>query len=56
MYININQLISCVQRPAVDSRIKTLDAGIPLLQTESEFKAAEHSSSAEYCYVRLSTC
>jgi hypothetical protein len=33
--------------PAVDSRIKTPDAGIPLLQSESEVRAAEHSSSAD---------
>ena len=33
--------------PAVDSRIKTSDAGIPLLQSESEVRAAEHSSSAD---------
>ena len=33
--------------PAVDSRIKTPDAGISLLQSESEVRAAEHSSSAD---------
>ena len=29
--------------PAVDSRIKTPDARIPLLQTECEVRIAEHS-------------
>ena len=33
--------------PAVDSRIKTSDAGIPVIQSESEVRAAEHSSSAD---------
>jgi len=33
--------------PTVDSRIKTPDAGIPLLQSNSEVRAAEHFSSAE---------
>ena len=28
--------------PAADSRIKTADAGIPPLHTESEVRAAEH--------------
>ena len=33
--------------PAVDLRIKTPDTGIPVLQSESEVRAAEHSSSAD---------
>lgn len=44
---NITQLMSCVIGPAIDSRIKPPDAGIPVLQTELEGRAAEHSSSAE---------
>lgn len=31
----------------INSRIKTLDAEIPLLQTESEVRTAKHSSSAQ---------
>lgn len=33
--------------PALDSRVKTPDPGIPLLQSESEVRAAEYSSSAD---------
>ena len=33
--------------PAVDSRIKTLDVGIPVLQTESEVRVVKHNSSVE---------
>jgi hypothetical protein len=33
--------------PAIDSRIKPLDARIPVLQIEYEVRAAEHNSSAE---------
>ena len=39
--------------PALYSWIKTPDAGIPLLQIESEVMAAEHRSSPEY--VKLAT-
>lgn len=39
--------MSRVQGAAIDSRIKLPDAGIPVLQTDSEVRAAEHSSSAE---------
>ena len=34
--------------PAVYSRIKTLDAGVPLLQTESEGRAAHHLNNVMY--------
>ena len=33
--------------PIVDSRIKTLGAGIPMLQTEFEVMATKHDSLAE---------
>ena len=35
----------------VDSRIKTPDARIPLLQTEFEVKVMEHNSLVGYCYL-----
>jgi hypothetical protein len=34
--------------PAVYSRIKTPDAGVPLLQTESEVRAAHHLNNVMY--------
>ena len=33
--------------PAVDLKIKPLDTGIPLLQTELEVNTTEHNSLAE---------
>ena len=40
--------MSSAHGPVVDSRIKTLDAGIPMLYIESEVKVAEHNSSADH--------
>ena len=34
--------------PTVDSRIKTLDVGVPLPHTQFEVKAPEHNLSIEY--------
>ena len=36
--------------PAVDSRIKMLDAGMPLFHIGYEVRAVEHNSSVESCY------
>ena len=48
---SITQLMSCVRGPTIDSRIETLDVGIPLLQIKYEVKVDEHCSSSESCYV-----
>ena len=47
--------MSYVHGPNTNLRMKSLDAGISLLQNEFEVIACEHNSSTEKCYDHRST-